>query len=43
MESELYDFSSEDEPKGERWDPLGAPDEECDNTPDKLDFVCRHE
>lgn len=43
METEMYDFSPEDEPKGKRWDPLGAPNEECDNLPDRIGYLCKHE
>lgn len=43
METEVYDYSPEDEPTGERWDPLGAPDEECESSQGNLNYLCKHE
>lgn len=43
METSTPDISPEEQPTGERWDPLGAPnDEESDLDLDKLSFDCDH-
>lgn len=42
MDCGMSDFSPEEQPTGERWDPLGAPNDECDMQSDNSNYFCKH-